>query len=194
MFFLLPDGLTGLKMGFKFTPASRIRSANSWGKTDNDFFCQLLSSDQAISASLSVGGGAAIHNNPHAPGVGGICGLNEEAYQVQRTVAGFWTFSHVFPPFIFRIIFKQSHLEERSLKLGGHNMWMIFWILWSWCLWPIILTEFSSTCWVHPSPAASIRVYAIHSAKTWRKESLLIVWDLFHVALASRFWWFVVRG
>lgn len=50
-------------------------------KTDNDFFCQLLSSDQAISASLSVGGGAAIHNNPHAPGVGGICGLNEEAYQ-----------------------------------------------------------------------------------------------------------------
>lgn len=48
---------------------------------DNQFFCSLLQSQQAISNSLSVGGGAAIHNNPHAPGVGGICALVEEAYQ-----------------------------------------------------------------------------------------------------------------
>lgn len=48
---------------------------------DNQFFCSLLQSQQAISASLSVGGGAAIHNNPHAPGVGGICALVEEPYQ-----------------------------------------------------------------------------------------------------------------
>lgn len=52
------------------------------GVNDNQFFCSLLQSQQAISESLSVGGGAAIHNNPHAPGVGGICALVEEAYQV----------------------------------------------------------------------------------------------------------------
>ena len=52
------------------------------GVNDNQFFCSLLQSQQAISESLSVGGGAAIHNNPHAPGVGGICALVEEPYQV----------------------------------------------------------------------------------------------------------------
>eukprot|EP00438_Fugacium_kawagutii_P016632 Skav205652 [mRNA] locus=scaffold458:167059:187392:+ [translate_table: standard] len=48
---------------------------------ENQFFCSLLQSQTAISASLAVGGGAAIHNIPHAPGVGGICDLDEEPYQ-----------------------------------------------------------------------------------------------------------------
>jgi len=49
--------------------------------SDNQFFCTLLQNQQAISPSLAVGGGAAIHNNPHAPGVGGICVLDKEPYQ-----------------------------------------------------------------------------------------------------------------
>lgn len=50
-------------------------------KADNDFFCTLISNLQAISPGLAVGGGASIHNSPHAPGVGGVCGPDRDPYQ-----------------------------------------------------------------------------------------------------------------
>eukprot|EP00913_Durusdinium_trenchii_P020070 g18861.t1 len=46
---------------------------NACCRNDNDFFCTLLGSQQAVSAGLAVGGGEAVHNQPHAPGVGGLC-------------------------------------------------------------------------------------------------------------------------
>lgn len=54
---------------------------NACCRNDNDFFCTLLGSQQAVSAGLAVGGGEAVHNQPHAPGVGGLCTQEEEAYQ-----------------------------------------------------------------------------------------------------------------
>ena len=46
-------------------------------KADNDFFCTLISNLQAISPGLAVGGGASIHNSPHA-----LIGILIKAYAI----------------------------------------------------------------------------------------------------------------
>ena len=49
--------------------------------TDNDFLCTFLQNFQSNSPSMAIGGGAAINNSPHAPGVGGVCNGKQDTYQ-----------------------------------------------------------------------------------------------------------------
>lgn len=126
------------------------------GVNDNQFFCSLLQSQQAISNSLSVGGGAAIHNNPHAPGVGGICALVEEAYQV---ALGNWgnRDGNMLEPMILHKFggmnirnyqLLSSYLPAILIYFGHDSFFVIF------CLWiricEFVLRVFLSTwktCW-----------------------------------------------
>ncbi|CAJ1373480.1 unnamed protein product, partial [Effrenium voratum] len=66
--------LTGGRAPQRISPAQCCQN-------DNGILCALFDDMEATSDALDVGGGAAIHNAPHAPGVGGICTEEEESYQ-----------------------------------------------------------------------------------------------------------------